>query len=200
MSGALPTSPAFSSLKISSSQPTFVTQAISGRRQTRQIAGQRWEMTANFPPMTRAEFAPIYAFLIKQRGMFDSFTVAPPTVKNSLGTGAGTPLVNNAGGSQTGRSVITDGWSTGATVMKAGDFISFAGHTKIYMLTADATSDVGGNVTLAIEPGLVESPAENAVITTSGVAFTVALKNEMQEFALNVDDLFRFELDLEEAF
>ena len=179
-------------------QPTFVTNAISGRRQTRQIAGQRWGLTAKFPPMTRAEFAPIYAFLIKQRGSFDSFTVAPPTLKNSLGTGAGTPLVNGA--SQTGRSVVTDGWSAGAMILKAGDFISFAGHSKIYMITADATSDGSGNVTLAIEPGLVESPAENAVITTSGVAFTVALKNEVQEFALSTAGLFSFELDLEEAF
>jgi len=181
-------------------QPTFVTNAISGRRQSRQIAGQRWGLTAKFPPMTRAEFAPIYAFLIKQRGSFESFTVAPPTLKNSLGTGAGTPLVNNAAGTQTGRSVITDGWSAGATILKAGDFISFAGHSKIYMITADATSGVSGDATLAIEPGLVESPAENAVITVANVAFTVALKNEVQEFALSTAGLFSFELDLEEAF
>ena len=104
------------------------------------------------------------------------------------------------GASQTGRSVVTDGWSAGATILKAGDFVSFAGHSKIYMVTADATSDGGGNVTLAIEPGLVESPAENAVITVANVAFTVALKNEVQEFSLGTSGLYSFELDLEEAF
>lgn len=198
MSGALPTSPAFSSLQVSSVHPTFVTNAISGRRQTRQIAGHRWGITAKYPPLTRAEFAPIFAFLVKQRGAFESFTVQPPTLKDSQGSGAGTPLVNGA--SQTGRSVVTDGWSAGATILKAGDFVSFAGHSKIYMLTADATSDGGGNVTLAIEPGLIESPAENAAITVADVAFTVALKNEVQEFSLGTSGLYSFELDLEEAF
>ncbi len=198
MSGALPTSPAFSSLQVSSVQPTFVTNAISGRRQSRQIAGQRWALSAKFPPMTRAEFAPIFAFIVKQRGAFETFTVQPPTLKDAQGSGAGTPLVNGA--SQTGRSVVTDGWSAGATVLKAGDFLKFAGHSKIYMLTADATSDGGGNVTLAIEPGLIESPAENEAITTSGVAFTVALKGEVQEFALGTSGLYAYELDMEEAF
>lgn len=198
MSGALPTSPAFVSLQVSSHQPTLVTRAISGRRQVRQIAGHRWGMTAKYPPLTRAEFAPIFAFLVKQRGSFDTFTVQPPTIKNAQGTGAGTPLVNGA--SQTGRSVVTDGWSSGATVLKAGDFVSFAGHSKIYMLTADVTSDGSGNATLSIEPALIESPAENAVITTDSVAFTVALSGDVQEFALGTSGLFSYELDLEEAF
>ena len=199
MSGALPTSPAFANLQVSSHQPTLVTRAISGRRQVRQIAGHRWEMRAKYPPMTRAEFAPIYAFLIKQRGEFESFTVTPPTISTGQGNLGGTPLVNGA--SQTGRSVATDGWTAGVLVLKAGDFIKFAGHSKIYMMTVDETSaDPATTATLTIEPALLESPANNEAITHTNIPFTMALSGEVQEFALGTSGLFVYELDMEEAF
>ena len=113
MSGTFPVSPAFNSVEVNSIQPTFVSRTISGRRQARQIAGQFFTMSATFPPMTRAEFAPISAFIMKQRGQFESFQVVLPVLSSGLGSPLGTPLVKGA--SQTGRSIITDGWSPPAS-------------------------------------------------------------------------------------
>src|SRR4051812_41289591 len=42
-----------------------------------------------------------------------------------LGAGGGPPLVNGA--SQTGGSLITDGWTPSLTVLKAGDIFTLAG-------------------------------------------------------------------------
>ena len=102
MSGTFPTSPAFNSLNVKSVQHTYVSRALSGRRQARQLGGQFWKMTATFPPMTRAQFAPIYAFVVKQRGRYESFTIVPAVISTGQGSPAGTPLVDGA--SQTGRS------------------------------------------------------------------------------------------------
>ena len=80
MSGTLPQTPAFSELTVTSVQPSFISRSISGRRQARQTHGQYFKLTAKYPPMTRAQFAPIYAFIMKQRGQYESFQVIPPVI------------------------------------------------------------------------------------------------------------------------
>ena len=147
--------------------------------------------------MTRAEFAPIYAFIIAQRGRYESFTLVPPVVGNPQGSAGGTPLVN--GGSQTGRSLVTDGWTVSTTIFKAGDYLKLAGNDKVYMITADVSSDGSGNATISIEPALVSSPADNAVVTYTSVPFTVALASGIQEFATGTSGLYEFEAEFEEV-
>ena len=200
MSGTFPSSPAFSSLNVSSVQPTLVSRALSGRRQTRQIGGQYWIMTATFPPMTRAQFAPIYAFVVKQRGQYETFTIVPAVVSTGQGAPAGTPLMRGA--SQTGRTLATDGWNASVAIFKAGDFLSIAGNDKVYMVSADVTSNASSSADtpITIEPALVESPADNAVITHTAVSFTVALTSGVQEFSTGTSGLFEYAIDMEEVF
>jgi len=197
MSGTFPSSPAFNSLNISSVQPTFVSRSISGRRQSRQIGGQYFRMKATFPPMTRAQFAPIYAFVMKQRGRYESFTLIPPVLNAGLGSPAGTPLVNGA--SQTGRTIVTDGWNNSITIFKAGDYLKFANHDKVYTVTGDASSDGSGDSTISIEPALITAPADDSAITYTSVPFTVALRSGIQEFDTGTSGLFSFEVDFEEV-
>ena len=197
MSGTFPTSPKFQSLAVSSNQSTFVSRSISGRRQSRQIGGQYWRLRASFPPMTRTQFAPIYAFVIAQRGRYESFSVIPAVISTGQGSPAGTPLVDGA--SQTGRSLVTDGWNASIAIFKAGDYLKIAGNDKVYMVTADVSSDGSGDATIAIEPALVASPADDAAITHSSVPFTVALRAGVQEFATGTTGLFQFEIDMEEV-
>ena len=201
MSGSLPTSPAFADLTFQSVQSTIVSRTISGRRQARQIGGQYWKMVATYPPMTRTDFAPIWAFIISQRGGFDTFTVTPPVIGTGQGPGGGTPLINGA--SQPGRAVVTDGWPTGATltVLKAGDFVKFANHTKVYMLTADLVCDTNGDATMAIEPALITSPAENSAITHSSVPFTCYVDDaNVIEYVTDATGFYQYEVEFCEAF
>jgi len=197
MSGTLPQSPAFSELTVTSVQPSFISRSISGRRQARQTHGQYFKLTAKYPPMTRAQFAPIYAFIMKQRGQYESFQVIPPVINDGLGSPAGTPLINGA--SQTGRSVITDGWNASITIFKAGDYCKFANHDKVYVVSGDATSDGSGNSTLTIEPALITSPGNDSAVTYTAVPFTVALTGRVQEFATGTTGLYEYELDMEEV-
>ena len=198
MSGTFPTSPAFQSLNIKSIQPTLISRTISGRRQARQIGGQLWKMTATFPPMTRAQFAPIYAFIVAQRGRYESFSLVPPVVGNPQGSAAGTPLVNGA--SQTGRSLETDGWTQNTAIFKAGDYLKLAGNDKVYMVTADATTAVSSSaLTLTIEPALVASPANDEVIIHESIPFTVAFASGVQEFETGASGVYEFEIDVEEV-
>ena len=93
--------------------------------------------------------------------------------------------------------------SDGDGRFKAGDFIKFASHNKVYMVVSDVTSSSNA-ATVTIEPPLTTALADNSVITYDNVPFTVHLTNDVQEFgAVGADKdgnlLYQFELDVEEA-
>ena len=71
----------------------------------------------------------------------------------------GTVLVNGA--SQTGSSLVVDGLDS---TPQLGDVFKIAGVDKIYTVTATPTVSSGG-ATIAIDPALASSPADNAAIT-----------------------------------
>lgn len=106
---------------------------------------------------------------------------------------ASTPLVNGA--SQTGSTLITDGWASGASSLKRGDVFTIAGVNSVNPLAYSSTgrlqqfvvtsdiSDTAGAMSIGISPAIVTSgqlqsvdaaPADNAVIliwsTASGAA------------------------------
>ena len=198
MSGAFPSSPEPNSIDISSTQTTFVSDAMNGRRQTRQIQDQRWQITASFPPMQRAKFNEVFAFVVSQRGVKGTFTFTPPIIDDALGTETGSVLVNgvHAVGDTT---IAMDGFAgDGAGRFKAGDFIKFASHDKVYMVVADVTSSSNA-ATVTIEPPLTTALANNEAVTYDSVAFTVALVNDIQTIALGGDGFYRFEVDMIEV-
>jgi hypothetical protein len=191
MSGQLPTSPVARSAKINSQQSTIVSVTASGRKQARQIDGQRFAITLQYPPMTRTEFAPIKAFIMKQRSQLESFTVIPPTESDALGTASGTPT----GTASAGATSITLG-GTGTGTLKAGDYIKFANHDKVYMVVAD-NSDISTG-TLTIEPPL-RTTVSSTDITYDSVPFTVSLTSDIQEYNIGTTNLYAYELDVVEV-
>ena len=193
MSGSFPSSPEPSSINIKSNQTTMVSVAISGRRQARQLQNQRWSMEVGFPPMTRSEFAPIMAFIVSQRGKKESFQFTPVIIDDALGVETGTVLVNgvHAVGDTT---IAMDAFAAdGSGRFKAGDFIKFGGHNKVYMVVSDVTSSSNA-ATVTIEPPLTTALSDNDTIVYDSVPFTVALSNDIQEFGLPSDAFFRYEM------
>jgi hypothetical protein len=131
---------------------------------------------------------------------------------HTVGTKAGTPLVNT--GSQTGASLITDGWTASTAGLKKGDIFTIANvfrvhpETKLstgilqqFVATADGTADGSGNMTVGISPAIVTtgpmqnvsgSPADNAAITVAGTASTahgLSLTYHKNAFAFATADL-----------
>ena len=192
MSGSYPTTPVPRSAKISSQQNTIVSVTSSGRKQARQIDGQRFTITLQYPPMSRSEFSPIKAFIMKQRSQLETFTVIPPaTESDAQGTASGTPT----GTASAGATSITLGGS-GSGTLKAGDYIKFANHNKVYMVVADQ-SDISTG-TLTIEPPLTTA-VSGANITFDDVPFTVSLTSDIQEYNIGTTNLYVYELDVVEV-
>ena len=117
---------------------------------------------------------------------------------HQVGPLGGTPLVNGA--SQTGATLVTDGWTAAAASrLKQGDVFTVAGVYAVnpvskastgvlqqFVVTADKSSDASGNITIPISPSIVTSgaqqtvsgsPADNAALTVLGAANTLTAQN-----------------------
>jgi hypothetical protein len=107
---------------------------------------------------------------------------------NGTFTTGSTPLVNGA--SQSGASLITDGWQVSTAILKQGDIFTITGvnavnpvsgadlgYLRQFVVTADKSSDGSGDATIAISPSITASgayktvsaaPANNAAINCLG--------------------------------
>ena len=205
MSGAFPiSSSAFSTMGIKSIQNTIISKSDSGKKLARQIDGQRFAFTAQIIIGKRSDvYGELMAFIMKQRSRKENFTIIPPEIEDARGNETGTVLVNgvHAVGDTT---IAMDAFaSDGLGRFKAGDFIKFASHDKVYMVVSDVTSSSNA-ATVTIAPPLTTALADDSVVTYDNVPFTVHLTNDIQEFgAVGADKdgnlLYQFELDVEEA-
>ena len=202
MSGTFPISSAsFETMGIKSIQNTIISKSLSGKKLSRQIQNQRFGFTASIITGKRSDiYGELMAFIIKQRSSKENFTIVPPEVEDARGDVSGAVLVN--GVHSVGDTTIDVDGMTGT--LKAGDFIKFSGHTKVYMVVADATADVSNEATLTIAPPLISALANNAGVTFDNVPFQVHLTNDLQEFGVVGADgsgnlLYKFEIDVEEA-
>ncbi len=134
-------------------------------------------------------------------------------VAHTVGPLGGTPAVNGA--SQTGTSLITNGWTAAAASrLKKGDVFTIAGvfavnpqsrlttgQLRQFVVTADVSSDGAGNATIPILPAMTATgafqtvtalAANAALITVLGAANTVSpahLAYHRDAFVLGCADL-----------
>ena len=191
MSGTYPTSPGFTSVGFTSREYNLSSTSLSGRIQVRSLGSQRFEFTASYPPMARSDFLPVLAFIASQRGMAETFTIVLPDISENSGTASGS-IVANGAGAIGDTSIAVDG-ITG--ILKAGSVFQFAGHSKVYMVVADRD----GVGTLNFIPALTAAVADNQALVYDNVPFTVRLANDVQEFAVNTNLHYSYEVDLIEA-
>lgn len=143
--------------------------------------------------------------MVGRTGGFDVFenTMIPV---HTTGTYGGTPLTNGAtqGNAGTGNAyvatsdIITDGWTSGGTSLKAGDIVTFAGcydvhpETKVstgvlkkFVIVSDV-SDTTGAITMTVSPGVIAGGAyqncsnriaDNSAIVVLGTSATAYGQN-----------------------
>tara|TARA_B110000977_G_scaffold118468_1_gene152855 strand:+ start:1224 stop:1802 length:579 start_codon:yes stop_codon:yes gene_type:complete len=191
MSGTYPALPIFASVGFKSVYYNLSSQSLSGRTQVRNIGGQRFEFSASYSRLLRSEFTPVLAFVMSQRGMAETFSIVLPEISSTSGTATGTVRTN--GTSPIGDKTIAIDGLTG--LLKAGDVIKFATHSKVYMVTQDRS----GAGDLSIEPGLEAAVPNDTVITYNDVPFLVRLNNDIQEYNIGSASLVDFDVDFIES-
>ena len=137
-------------------------------QETFEHAGKGFEATVQVARMARAEAEQWIAFLAALRGRRGTFLMGDPIGATPRGVATGTPLVKGA--SQTGGTLLTDGWTPGVTgILKTGDWIQLGSgsSSRMHKMLQDADSDGSGNATLELWPGPRTAPADNEAIVVS---------------------------------
>lgn len=182
-----PTTPKPSSISITSISPTLVSLTHSLKRQVRRRGGQRWLMDIKYPPLSREEFAPIWAFSIAQQGQFKTFDYIPEIYGSTRGIATG--LIWVIGSYTAGDNTIPA--SSNAINLKSGDFIKFSGHSKVYMLTANGP-------TLRIEPALIADIGTLEYVAYNDVPFKVAFTGDTTNMSVAVNQYVSYNMKLVE--
>ena len=125
--------------------------------------------------------------------------------RHTVGALGGTPVINGASQGITSgwantSSVITNGWTAAAAQrLNAGDVVTFAGCNSVnpvtkqttgslmqFVVTANASSDAGGNLTMTVSPAIITagpfqnvtaSPTNGGAVTVNGTAATSYARN-----------------------
>jgi len=171
--------------------------------QVMEFTGARWLASFALAPMTRANAETWCAWLANLQGRAGRFYAGPTDATSPRGIGTGTPRVK--GGSQTGTTLLTDGWTAAQTgILLTGDYLAWAtpsGWRELHLVCADADSDAGGNATLTIAPPMRETPADNATLIVSSPTCVMALATD-DDARWDVDTAMHYAIrfNAEEAF
>ena len=199
MSGQFPTNPNFRSLNFKDNRPTLVNQTLSGKKQVRQIGAQYFSFTVAMPPLQQEKSQEIFAFLQKQKGSFENFTIVAPL--DNLGAGKSETDIQVVGAHTSGdASIALDGFTANQTgALKAGDLIKFANHSKVYMVQSDIDSSGGGALTVLISPNLVTALTDNVAVTVNKPSFTVYLENNEIVYSTDANGFYSISFDVREV-
>ena len=205
MSGSFPISSAkFGTLGIKSMQNTIISKTISGKKLARQIDGQRFGFTIQIITAQRSNvYGELMAFIMKQRSSKENFTIIPPEIEDARGNETGTVLINGVHAVGDTTIAMNGHHNDNPHAFKAGDFLKFASHSKVYMVVADVQASSNAS-TVTIEPPLLVALADDSVVTYDNVPFTVALTSDIQEFGVSGTDnegklYYEYQFDVEEA-
>ena len=199
--GNFPSSPGFSATNFKQNTTTKRTVTQSGRQVRATSSTTLWSGTLTFPVMSQAEFRPIQGFVALAQGPLNEFDVVIPIVSSSTSPNAGAATATVDGAHTAGDTTIAVNTNLGGAgnILKAGDVIRFANHTKVYMCTSDINTDGAGDASINIQPALVEDLTDTEAVTLNNTPFRMILSNDLQEFNYRTDGLVSYEIDVEEV-
>lgn len=212
--------PGFASVKLSSEHKISNNRTNSGKVLSIQTGGHQWNIEITYNPMLRSEFEPIHNFLIQKRGQLSPFFVKLPQYQEPQDSTFATFVESNvfdtsaiAYAGETSMDIEHASYDSSEDgTCKPGDLFTVEDsnditHNKVYQITRVETKDNCLNSSVNVltkqkihfTPALQKTVPSGTDIGLTNVKFRVILKNNIQEYNLNTENLYSFSLALEEA-
>lgn len=195
----MPVTPIMNRAEVAMVRRTGIAQSpFTGSTQRSEGSFALWSLNGSFSEMDDRQISRLWvSFFLQLRGRAGTFKlIIPGTAEPSTGYTGAVGIVNGA--SQTGLSLITNGWDNITLVLQEGDYFTVNDELKI--LTADATTNGAGAVTLAFEPPLRTSPADTAPLTIANPYFIARLENDAPTWNLRPPFFHAFSFEAIEDF
>ena len=170
--------------------------------------------------MTRAEFEPVYSFLLQKRGGLNPFFVSLPQYRipqnSTFAVFAASNNLEAASSVNAGATQVLlgkSGYSNSVNKTPSpGDLFTISGtnsnHLKAYMVTrVENSSDYltgtsqpsSSQVRIHFSPGLSKAIGAADDFIFHNPLIKVILSSDVQEYSLNTDGLYAYSLNLEEV-
>jgi len=179
---------------------TLISVSQSGHAQARTFGGSRWAFDLTYPPLDDASARGLYGFMagVGQASVFSYTSTVHSTPRGSASAG-GTYSVKIA--ASVGDSAVwVQGFNSSATgVLLAGDFIRFAGHSKVYLIGSDVVTDSTGAALIQVYPDVISPIALLEAVTLHAIPFDVRLAAGSLPFAMRAPFFGYLTASLEEA-
>lgn len=202
MSGTYPSSPEFTSVDFKITTPVQTTETVNGRKRRAGFGVSFYTFSGKYASLTPGQAAQVTSFIAKQYGQLESFQIVLPKISNNKAAdyaqAVGNAKVKTAA-SKGAFSVALKGLGVNKAVFKAGDFFKFNGHSKVYMVTDDVTSNGSGEATLYFSAKLVVNVVVDEVLTINAVPFTVILDQDVDEFTVANGGMTNIEVSFREV-
>ena len=195
----MPATPIMNQAEIAMVRQTAIAQSpFTGSTQRSEGSYALWSLNGSFSEMDDQQVSRLWrSFFMQLRGRAGTFKlIIPGTGAPSTGYTGSVGAVNGA--SQTGLSLITNGWDNSTLVLQEGDY--FTVNDELKTITADATTDGSGNVTLEFEPPLRTSPADTAPLTIANPYFIARLASDAPAWNLRAPYFHAFSFEAVEDF
>lgn len=167
-------------LAVRSNRVAFTGDTLSLKRKRRVGMAQRWEVEANLAP--RPDGAAVMAHAVAN-DIGGSFFVRMPQVfgrkELPVGATARTTGVSHASGvSIVGVALI----NAAGGILPVGEFLTFAGHAKVYMVSASVANSI------TVVPALLTAVSASAVISFGGRVTMRAVYDDAVQFGIKYVD------------
>jgi hypothetical protein len=202
MSGTYPATPEFSSVDFKINTPVQTTETVNGRKRRSGFGVSYYTFAGKYANLIPSQAAAVTSFVAKQYGQVESFQIVLPKISYNKAAdyaqAVGNAKVKTAA-SKGAFQVNLKGLGSLKTVMKAGDFFKFNGHSKVYMCTDDVVSLSNGEATIYFSGKLVANVVVDEVLTINAVPFTVILDQDVDEFTVANGGMTNIEVSFREV-
>jgi len=146
--------------------PTQINRTLSGREMRDIVGAPYYTLTYEFTNLSEAQRRQILGHIANARGTLQSFNIKLPTGLDDASGGAnGTIAITSAESAGVLSVDYSKASSANETVFKAGDYIQFSNHSKIYEVIEDSVSTTTtGTVTFY-------PPLRTAVTTSDTIGY-----------------------------
>lgn len=190
----------FTNMVMRSFNPTRITTTINGIEQRSSIGAQYYGLTVNFQNLTQSEQRQLLGFIDEMAGPLTEFEITlPDYLGDSTGTYSGTITTNGTASEGVSSVPVTTSASSGVTILKAGDLVRFAGHTKVYSVKSNIVTTSGGAATILLTQQLRSSVSGSTTVTHKNLTMNVRFADITAEFEIDPSLYPSFDLDFVEV-
>ena len=206
-----PTTVKPSKISVSIEQPTLTSTTNALTTQRRTLGAHRIQLEYTYPPMDADEMQPFIGFFNAMQGQTKAFKLNVPkelindsthiadTATHNVLIENGSP--HNSTGAVGQRVIRVDNFGNNlTTAIKAGNFIQFSNHDKIYVVAADGGSDGDGDCLIRFEPGLLTAIAASHDLNNfdEDIPLHAIFASSTIEFDVNSALLYGFKINFVE--